>query len=53
MQELDTVSHMTLKDIQAQKMSIGIVLTSLDIHTLSIIINSIKGVLKHLDDQTY
>lgn len=53
MQELDTVSHMTLKGIQAQKMSIGNVLTSLDIHVLSIIINSIKGVLKHLDDQTY
>lgn len=53
LQELDTVSHMTLRDIQAQKMSIGYVLTSLDIHALSIIINSIKGVLKHLDDQTY
>lgn len=45
---------------QAQKMSIGNVLTSIDIHalsiiinSLSIIINSIKGVLKHFDDQTY
>lgn len=53
LQELDTMSNMTLKDIQAQKMSIGNVLTSIDIHALGIIINSIKGVLKHLDDQTY
>lgn len=26
---------------------------SIDIHALSIIINSIKGVHKHFDDQTY
>lgn len=43
LQELDTMSNMTLKDIQAQKMSIGNVLTSIDIHALGIIINSIKG----------